>query len=297
MKRTDPSRFAVFILTHGRPDHLLTLTSLRKAGYTGRVVLFIGTDDPKSDDYRAKYGGRKGVEVIAFDKNNWVNRVDIADQLDDLRVVVYARNAAIETARELGLEYLLQLDDDYNLWMHRWLESDGRSKHRHITDMDTVFEMMLGFLEDTNADVVAFSQGGDHIGGNFSRGKHILRKAMNSMFMRSDTPINFMGRINEDVNAYVLHGMRGKLFLTPLRLQLNQQDTQTNPGGLTDIYLSLGTYVKSFYTLMMAPSCTTLMMMGSPTETRTGHFRIHHQIAWDNAVPKIVSSKYKKEAA
>lgn len=71
-------------------------------------------------------------------------------------------------------------------------------------------------------------------------------------------------------------------------VQLNQIMTQTNPGGLTDIYLSSGTYVKSFYTVMMAPSCVTV----SPL--KSAHPRFHHQITWDYAVPKILSQRYQK---
>ena len=37
--------FAAFILTHGRPDNVLTYDSLKKAGYTGRIVLIIDNED------------------------------------------------------------------------------------------------------------------------------------------------------------------------------------------------------------------------------------------------------------
>jgi len=40
--------------------------------------------------------------------------------------------------------------------------------------------------------------------------------------------------------------------------------------------------VKSFYTVMAAPSCTTIRTMG-----RTDR-RLHHHIDWDKAVPKIL---------
>ena len=33
---------------------------------------------------------------------------------------------------------------------------------------------------------------------------------------------------------------------------LLQKETQSNSGGLTDIYLELGTYVKSFYSVIAA---------------------------------------------
>lgn len=48
-----------------------------------------------------------------------------------------------------------------------------------------------------------------------------------------------------------------------------------------------GTYVKSFYSVIFAPSCVSIAMMGDK------HKRIHHNISWDNCVPKILNEKYK----
>ena len=67
-----------------------------------------------------------------------------------------------------------------------------------------------------------------------------------------------------------------------------QMPTQQNGGGLTDIYLDLGTYVKSFYSVIYAPSCVKIKMMG------VAERRFHHSIKWNNAVPKIINQKFKK---
>ena len=65
--------------------------------------------------------------------------------------------------------------------------------------------------------------------------------------------------------------------------------TQQNPGGLTDIYLDNGTYVKSFYSVIHEPSCVKVALMGSNNK------RIHHKINWDKCCPKILNEKWKKE--
>jgi len=80
----------------------------------------------------------------------------------------------------------------------------------------------------------------------------IKRKAMNTFFCSVERPFMFLGRINEDVNTYVLLGIRGKLFFMIGNIYIKQKTTQQNPGGLTDIYLDLSTYVKLFYTVMYA---------------------------------------------
>ena len=70
-------------------------------------------------------------------------------------------------------------------------------------------------------------------------------------------------------------------------MTLNQQDTQQNSGGLTESSLSLGTYAKSFYTVMCSPSAVKVSEMGC------GHRRLHHLVYWEYCVPKIISDRFK----
>lgn len=65
--------------------------------------------------------------------------------------------------------------------------------------------------------------------------------------------------------------------------------TQSNSGGMTDVYLENGTYVKSFFTVICSPSCTKIKLMGQTNK------RLHHSIRWKNAVPLILDEKYKKK--
>lgn len=103
-----------------------------------------------------------------------------------------------------------------------------------------------------------------------------------------DNPFKFLGRVNEDVNTYTLLGMQGKLFFTIMKLCLTQTTTQQNSGGMTDTYLDNGTYVKSFYSVIYAPSCVTIKLMGN------FHPRMHHSINWDCCTPRILDEKIKK---
>lgn len=282
----DHARFAVLILTHGRPDNVITTQTLARAGYTGRIIYVIDNEDERGDEYRARYGAGN---VVEFSKAAVEESFDIGDTLDDRRAVVYARNACYKIAADLGLDYFLELDDDYNMLRHKWINPDGSYGSVWVHSMDALIEAMLTFLDESGAATVALSQGGDHLGGTYLRNQRgVLRKAMNAFFFRVDRPVEFLGRINEDATAYAVHGARGDLFFTVLAVYLTQLATQSNPGGLTDIYLASGTYVKSFYTVMMAPSCTTVELM------RTAHPRYHHRIIWERAVPKILSAVHRK---
>lgn len=95
--------------------------------------------------------------------------------------------------------------------------------------------------------------------------------------------------MNDDVNTYLLEGSRGKLFMTIADISVRQTVTQKNNGGLTEMYQENGTYVKSFFSVITNPSCVKIGEMGQ------FHKRIHHSVKWENAVPNIISEKYKKQ--
>jgi hypothetical protein len=116
----------------------------------------------------------------------------------------------------------------------------------------------------------------------------LRRKAMNSFVCDAERPFTFNGRINEDVNTYVTLGGLGVLLFTYTQLQLNQLQSQSNEGGMTGLYLDSGTYVKSMFTVIAAPSCVTIRMMG-----RTSR-RLHHRVSWRHAVPKILAETHRQ---
>ena len=111
---------------------------------------------------------------------------------------------------------------------------------------------------------------------------------MNSFICSTDRPFKFIGAMNEDVNTYTTLGSRGELFFTYTSVQLNQAATQSQKGGITDMYLKYGTYTKSFTTVMMMPSSVKVTMMS------TSNPRLHHKIKWNNTVPKILSEEQRK---
>lgn len=279
--------FVAFILTHGRPEGLHTLRSLKRAGYTGPIKVIIDNEDEKAEEYKKKYGDM----VYQFDKLAISKTFDEGDNFNDRRAIVYARNACFEIAKKFGYDYFIQLDDDYTCFSYR---ADGQLNYiekTNIRHLDEIFDSMINFLCCSKAHSVAMLQGGDFIGGkNSSNAKEfkLLRKCMNTFFCRTDKPFTFSGRINEDVNTYTESARRGFLFFSVPNLGIKQKQTQSNKGGMTDIYKASGTYIKSFYTVMFCPSCAKIKQMGAV------HRRIHHSINWNNAVPLILREYHRK---
>lgn len=109
--------------------------------------------------------------------------------------------------------------------------------------------------------------------------------------MRANDKVYFNMRMNDDITTSLLQNMRGKLYYTYLPATIEVQGTQVQKGGMTDIYQDNGTYRKSFYTVMAAPSCSYIASMG------VKDMRVHHEIQWNYAVPKILDQKYQKRVS
>ena len=265
---------------------MLTYEKLRKHGYTGKIYIVCDDEDKTLPEYRKRFG-----DVLVFSKSEIAKTFDEGDNFGDRRAIIYARNACFELARQIGATHFIELDDDYTYFKFRF-DDQLRWHGADVQDLDAIFDMLLDYFNSAPMLTLAIGQGGDYIGGEkatrFNDGIQPMRKAMNSFICSVDRPFQFVGRINEDVNTYVLLGSRGGVFLSILQIGLDQLETQSNSGGMTELYLDAGTYVKSFYTVMYCPSCVVVSAMG------TAHRRLHHHIKWRYAVPKILRESVKK---
>ena len=279
-------KFVVFILTHGRAYNMHTYRALKNSGYTGDIIFVVDNEDSMVKDYQELYGIEN---VYVFDKLKKSKEVDPMDLSEDRRAILYARCACFDIAEELGYDYFLELDDDYANFRSRVINGDSLDTV-YIKDFDSLVNIVLEFLEVSNAHTVALSQIGDFIGGKNSKmcKDRLSRKAMNAFFCKTSRRFNWFGRMNEDVSTYITLGSRGYLFFTISDVSIDQLATQSLSGGMSSSYADSGTYVKTFYTIMSAPSCVKMYTLG------VTHKRFHHLIDWNSAVPKIISSRYKK---
>jgi hypothetical protein len=281
-------KIAVFILSHGRPDNVITYETLKKSGYTGKIYIIVDDEDKTIGEYKKRYKD----EVIVFSKKDYENKFDIMDNFDGNKVIVYARNACYDIARTLDLDYFFEYEDDYTNFSYRFIDGDSL-RGKTIKNLDEILNTMVDCLDETKANTIAFAQGGDFIGGAESfKNNTFKRKAMNSFVFKVNkdkkNDILFIGRMNDDVNTYLTQGKIGKLFFQISNINLVQLTTQSNSGGNTEAYKTFGTYVKSFYSVIAAPDCCKISLMGRIDK------RIHHNIKWNNAVPKIIDQKFKK---
>ena len=288
-KQETLSDFVIFILSHSNPDGVLTVGALKKYGYTGKWYIVLDDEDTTIDKYIQNFGQDR---ILLFNKQEVAKKFDRMDNADEMNTVVYARNACFDIAKCLGYTYFMEYDDDYYEFQFRY-EEDGHLRALFPTNLDVVFESLLEYyISIPSMKSLCMAQNGDFLGG--VDGSHFkarwMRKAMNTFLCSIDRPFTFVGYLNEDVNTYCVGGQRGDLFATVMDVSINQTDTQQkdNSNGITGAYVGAGTYCKSFYTVMCCPSFTKIGIIGN------NHARIHHNVDWKHAVPKIISDRYKK---
>lgn len=284
-EKQDGRVFAVFILSYGRAGRVYTLDMLERLGYSGRLYIVADDTDKSLGEYERIYGDK----LIVFNKESVRHKFDMCDNFGQTNTVTFARNAIYDIAREKGVTHFLVLDDDYS-GMHYRADTGLELVARRVRDVNKLFSLMVDFLDETGIKSVAFAQGGDYIGGRQSGSwkRGYVRKAMNSFFFRTDNPVEVIGRLNDDVNTYTYWGSRGDVFLTIMKVGITQVPTQQSKGGLTEAYLDSGTYVKSFYSVMVMPSAVVV------GELKMKHARFHHKISWINCVPRILPESAKK---
>lgn len=275
---------ATFIFSYKRANKVFTHDVLKNTNYKGDIYIVISEDDPTISEYFDKFK----KNVIVFSKEKARNITDLCDNWENRKLVVFARNYIFKIAEQMGLDCFCVLDDDYDRFSFRRCFGD-KLKGFKVQNSGVIIEKCLKYLMNTDTlDCFAWCQDGDFIGGagGFENigGK---RKIMNAYFFKTNRPIRFKGSINEDLNASVYEGQRGKVFFTINDVSIHQMMTQTNSGGLTDAYLDSGTYIKSFYSVIVAPNCVKVSAMGSKD------LRIHHKVSWNKACPKIIREEVK----
>lgn len=275
--------YKIFILSYGRADKVYTYKTLLQGGIAKKDIYIVCSDDDKElSEYQKLYDN-----VIIFSKEKARKYTDLMDNFEKRNIVVFARNAIFEIVKRLNIGYFIVLDDDYDRFIFRRCFSN-QLKEFKVKFIKPIFEKCIAYLKNTTLlNCFCLSQNGDFIGGVNSFDKiNFKRKIMNVYFFRANTPIKFLGSLNEDLTASVYEGQRGKLMFTINDVAIHQKITQSNGGGLTEAYLDSGTYVKSFYSVIAAPNCVKISAMGSKD------LRIHHKVDWNKAVPKLLRAEY-----
>ena len=280
--------FAVFILSHGRANDILTVDMLKRGNYTGDWYVVIDDEDDQEPIYRERFG----EHILQFCKKDEADLTDTGDLDNDRRVGVFARNAIQKMAKEMGYKYHLQLDDDFRYLYLRFPKGKNTSSLTciEVKHLDKLFGYFVDYMESTNIAWLSFALSSDYLGGSNSNRykKRLLPKTMGSFLMRADEYIPFKMRMNDDITTCITQWELGRPNYSIMYVQVQTPETQEMKGGMTDIYTDNGTYRKSYYSVMCHPGYVKVAKQGIK------YFRIHHEIRWNGCTPKVLNEKWRK---
>lgn len=273
--------FAVLIISHGRAGNVSTLDMLRQCGYGGKYFIVVDNEDNQQERYIEEYGAEN---VIVFDKQEYIEKVDAISTSGERKTPLFARNAVHDIAKQKGLDFYALYDDDLTNLSYRY-ESDGKLKAKNIQNLDSIFEEMIMFMGFANIDAMAFTNAGGLIGGLHGRWKEGLRRqAANTYILRTDREYPFIGTYNEDMNFSLLLANAGRLVFELTAICFYAPERGSNAGGLSDTYKTKNWYYINFHSVVCCPWCC-----------KTNQ-KDNLQVSWKHALPMIINERWKKHA-
>lgn len=276
--------FACMIISHGRPNNIPTVSSLKKSGYSGKIYILIDDEDETIEQYKHNYRN-----VIVFNKQYFIDKNDLLFNKSLRKVAVHARNAAEYIAKELDLDYYLLLDDDIVNFHYRY--ADNKLHSKKFYNLDFAFDEYIKYMNNANIATIGLAHDGMFLGGNikmFEQPQHSKNRILANAFIRNmryevhwgpDMCEDFITSINENNKSNVW------ITLPFIGIHCKKQGMkkQKSDGGNSEAYLVDGNYGVAKFAVLSLPNCYKL----SPNMW-------YRCLSYDTIVPKIISQKYKK---
>lgn len=272
----------VYIISKGRPQ-CKTAQTLEKMEYPGEWFIVCGNNDETLPEYQDAWG----EHVLVFD---WYDEVTRTDTLDNFGFDEMAsgacpvRNATARISRERGELRHWQFDDDYTQFKHVNPELTKNVNFKSGREFESWLLALAEFGHRAGLKNIGFPPGSEAYP---NRGKTFGSRVFNAHNMPSTEELfePWVSRMNDDtinaINVY-RHGGR-EMSLRCMNMLM--PPTQSEKGGLSDIYKLEGTVRKSAYPVLVAPVAAQLVV-------RFG--RYHHKVNWGKLVPKVLNEKYEK---
>lgn len=276
--------FAIFILTHGRPNNQDTLTTLRKSGYTGKIYLVVDDLDDTLIEYQRQYD-----DVLVFDKMKYVKDAETGLSQPYIKFALFARNAIEDMAKDLGLSYFAMADDDLTKFRLRYPDGD-KLRSLVITDMDRLLETYVEFMEESDIATTSFASHLNFIGGVKTMpdsDSPKLRMCFNFYLRSVKHKVKWLSNICHDRITSIMFGRKGQIWLQVPFVQYDMRELYgINSGGNSDTYRKISDFHRSFFPVMFIPDCNY-----SSFWSRSGKW-VTSISDYDSICPKIVSSSY-----
>lgn len=277
-------KYAVFILSHGRPHYQLTLDTLIRCGYSGDWYIVVDNLDKTVQEYKDLYG----EHILVFDKLEYVRRTECGLAEPKINFAVFARNAIEDLAVQLGYQYFIMMDDDLTKFRYRY-DDDGHFRSLTITDnLDEVFNSYVEYLHTANVACLCFG-----VHNNYMRGTDMLyiesprlRLCFTVYFRNTSFKVDWLLNMCEDRITSIAHGRDGQVWLQLLQVQVDTVPIGGEvEGGNSEVYRSVDKFQQTFFPVVIFPDCNYCTMWKGKWIT---------SLHLENVCPKIIGGEYKK---
>ena len=301
-------KYCIFIISYKRAKICRdnTFNMLKSINCKASIYIVCSDDDPTIEEYYNIYGKEN---VLIFNKLDIQKRfnIDLCDcyygENNRMQGTVWVRNACYELAEKLGFKYFLVLDDDYTSFNSRYIMYETQKNKEVLNFFYDIFKQ-ISFDEFSSCmfDIIdsqpfiactGFAHIADYIGGvnNFKKG--LKFKVINVFFLTTEKRIRFVGRMNDDINTYLLNNNVGRLFLSLYDIFVQMLEVRKVKGGMLDLYKKFNSWMQGFYSVICSPSAVKLGMIGKLDKNNN---RIRHKLKHDRFTPKIINNVYCKNS-
>ena len=256
------NNFAVFICTHGRPNKQLTLNTLRRCGYTGKVYLVLDDTDKTIQQYIDNYDAN---DIIVFDKNHYINNCyDTGDNVGHYKCILYAKMAVEDMAKEFGLSSFMLVDDDITNFRYRY-PKENKCASVKIKNMDDALDIYIDFLLENNITALGFGSPSTYFSGarSFEPDEFLRYRGVFQVYIRNtNIPVTWINWYGEDNITLLKSSTAGNLWLQIPYIEYEcvlVGDTSKD-GGMVDIYKSVDSFELNFNIKRYFPGSINLML-------------------------------------
>ena len=269
----------IFIPSYHRPKNLRTVKYFRKIGWDMRyITVFI---DDKTDDISEyeETASEYGFNLHVFDMEEARRKYDYVHRASQSRRSAgQARNMFQDYATEKDIDFYVVIDDDTQMF------TSYMQRHK-LKDRDIIRRSFLAvedLMRKRKIGVMGLPQQGDFLGGY--KQALFIRKVMNTTFYL--LPYVYRGErgVQDDDTSLFTGIINEGLFTGTIQhsLVLQQVQSATQEGGLTDLYNECKLLNKALVTVIQFPSA-----IFAEKQERNGN-RVHHRIRYKHLGPVII---------
>lgn len=274
----------IFIPSYHRPTKVKTAKYFVKRGYDSKKIHVFIDDETDDIDIYKKEMAKLNCNLHIFNMKEARDRYDFVHrQSKSRRSAGQCRNMFYDIAKKLNIDFYLVIDDDTRVYEVKPFAIYTRGAE--LEDLVKVFMGVKEFMQRQKIGLFGLSQTGDMF--SVPDYKIFRNKVMNTTFVNTKYIYRGERAIQDNDTSQFVGIMNEGLFTGSVAtgLTLNQEQSATQKGGLTELYNENKLLNKSLVIPIQFPS-----LCYAERQKKNGG-RLHHRILHRYLMPKIIKGK------